>query len=205
MEPSPAFDVSRPSPLRVAGFLVTALGALLAGVSATLTWVTVGIEGAGGLDTPTKGLDIWDGKVVLACAVVMLIAVLVTRMASSLGLRRGAAGLVIAAGLVTLAVGAAFVMTASSRFEPVADDELVASIAQAAGVPEDQVRATFEDSMQQLGAFTEVGPGPYVAIAGGLAGLVGGILVLAWTGRPEETDEPAEDASPTGSDVPNDA
>ncbi len=184
MDRTPRVDASRPSPLRLAGFLTTVAGGLLAGVGATLTWVTVGIEVAEGIDSVTKGIDLWDGQVVLACALVMLIAVLVTRMASSDGLRRSFAAVVIGAGFVTLAVATAFVLSATTRFDPVEDDALVSAIAEASGVPEDQVRASIDDTLEELGAFTTVGPGPYLAIAGGLAGVVGGVLVLAWVSRP---------------------
>jgi hypothetical protein len=114
----------------------------------------------------------------------MLIAVLVTRMTSSDGLRRSFAAAVIGAGFVTLAVATAFVLSATTRFTAVEDDAVVSAIAEASGMPEDQVRASIDDTLEELGAFTTVGPGPYLAIAGGLAGVVGGVLVLAWVSRP---------------------
>lgn len=199
MDRVPTFDASRPSPLRLAGFLATVVGALLAGVGATLTWVTVGIEVAEGIDTDTKGVDVWDGQVVLACAVIMLIAVLVTRMTSSDGLRRSFAAVVIGAGFVALAVATAFVLSATTRFDPIEDDALVSAIAEAAGVPEDQVRASIDETLEELGAFTTIGPGPYLAIAGGLAGVVGGVLVLAWANRPWDSDRAAGGDLPGGS------
>jgi hypothetical protein len=197
-----ALDASGPSPLRLAGFLVTATGALLAGVGATLTWVTVGIEVAEQISTVTKGTDVWDGVVVLICALVMLVAVLATRMATSSRLRRAAATLVIGAGFIAFSVAGAFAMTASSRFEPVADDTLIAAIARAAEVPEDQIRATIDDVIDEVGAFTRVGPGPYLAIAGGLAGVIGGVLVLSWASKTPDVVEPAGADAPAGSDGP---
>lgn len=198
MDRAPALDASRPSPLRLAGFLVTVLGALLSGIAATLTWVTVGIEVAEALNTPTKGVDITDGRVVLACAVVMLVAVLATRVVSSPTVRRAAAGLVIVAGVVTFAIGGAFVMTASSRFDPVQDEEIVSAVAGALGATEDEVRGFLEESLEELRPFTEVGPGPYLAIAGGLIGAFGGVLVLAWTTRRPDAPEPTGDEASAG-------
>jgi hypothetical protein len=203
MEPFPTLDTSRPSPLRLAGFFLTVLGALLAGIGATMTWVTVGIEAADELDSVTKGVDIWDGRVVLACAVVMLLSVLGTRIVSSDGGRRTFASIVIAAGFVSLAVATAFVMTATTRFDPVEDDQLVSAIAEASGVSADQVRASLDDTLAELGTFTQVGPGPYLAIAGGLAGVIGGVLVLSWANRPQDALEPAEGGTPAGSDDPD--
>lgn len=203
MGPSAAFDDARPDPLRVAGFLVTAAGALLAGVGATLIWVTVGIEVAEGIDTVTRGIDVWDGVVVLVCAVLTLIAVLATRMATSPRVRRAGATLVIAAGFVALSVSAAFVLTASTRFEPVDDDTLIAAIARAAGIPEDQVRATVQDTLDEVGAFTRIGPGPFLAIIGGLTGVIGGVLVLSWAGRTSDVDVSAGASAPSDTDGPD--
>jgi apolipoprotein N-acyltransferase len=189
MEPSTEPDASA-SGLRSAGFIVTVLGALLAGVGAALTWVTVGIETVDALDTVTKGLDVWDGIVVLVCAVAMLVGVLASRLVSSGSARRGFGALVIAAGFVALSVAGAFVMTATTRFDPVDDDRLVAAIAEAAGVPPSEVQASIDETLGELGAFTRIGPGPYLAIAGGLAGAIGGVLVLAWASRVPDPPDP---------------
>jgi hypothetical protein len=193
MESSPTLDLSNPDPLRVAGFLTTVFGALVAGVGATLTWVTVGIEAAAEVDSVTKGVDVWDGRVVLGCAVAMLVAVLVTRMAGSPMVRRSAAAAVIVAGIVCLVVGGAFLGMASSRFDPVDDERLASAIADATGVPIDQVTATLGDVVDELGAHTELGVGPYLAIVGGLAGAIGGVLVLTWTTRQEPEPDEGDD------------
>lgn len=181
MEPSssPALDVSRPEPLRLVGFLVTVAGALLAGIGSVLTWLTTGFAG---LESPVKGTDLWEGSVVLACAVVMLVAVLVTRLAASGGLRRVAAVAVIVAGLVALGVAASFWLTGNDE-EPQLDDASVTAIAEASGLSEDEVRERVSASLEELDAFSEVGPGPAVAALGGLAGALGGVLVLAWVVR----------------------
>lgn len=183
MEPAPAFDTSRPSPLRLAGFLVTVLGALLAGIGAAGTWVTVGISGQGQLDSVTKGTDRWEGKVVLACAAVMLVGVLGTRMVRSHQARAAVAGLVALAGLASAGVGGWFMATASSRFSPVADASIAEKLAGVLGKPVDQVSTELQQVVEKLGGFTTVGTGPKLALAGGVLGLIGGILVLRWTSR----------------------
>lgn len=202
MEPAPALDASRPSPLRLAGFLVTVIGALLAGIGAAGTWVTVGISGQGQLDSVTKGTDAWEGKVVLACAVVMLVGVLGTRMVRSRGARAAVAVLVAVAGLAASAIGGWFLATASSRFSPVADASIAAKLAEVLGKPVDQVSTELQQVVEKLGGFTTVGIGPKLALAGGVLGLIGGILVLRWTSRAAVgTPEPAEDDAPTGSET----
>jgi apolipoprotein N-acyltransferase len=199
METSRALDVSRPEPLRVAGFLVTVTGALLAGIGSVLTWLTTGFAG---LESPSKGTDLWEGSVVLACAVVMLVAVLVTRMAASGGLRKAAAAIVIVAGLVILGVAGSFWLT-SKDDEPALDAASVAAIAEAADLTEDEVRTRFRESLDELGVFSEVGPGPGVAALGGLAGAIGGVLVLAWVvRRPDDADGEPGGAETAPSEVP---
>jgi len=202
MEPAPALDASRPSPLRLTGFLLTVVGALLAGIGAVGTWVTVGISGQGQLDSVTKGTDIWEGKVVLACAAVMLVGVLVTRMVHGRGARRAFAALVAMAGLAAAGIGAWFLATASSNYSPVDSAAIADKLAQVLDVPTDQAAADLQKVVDKLGGFTTIGTGPKLALLGGVLGLVGGILVLMWTSRTASgTPEPAEDDAPTGSET----
>lgn len=169
--------------LRVAGFLTTALGALLAGIGAVLTWVTVGIEGQAQLDTRSPGIDLVDGVVVLVGAGAMLIAVLASRLAGTRTARRVSAVVCLVAGLVVMATAGAFLLTANSRFDPVSSDELIGAIAMDTGVPIAEVREQLDAILDDLGGFTEIGPGPSVALVGGLLGAVGGVLILAWVMR----------------------
>jgi hypothetical protein len=192
MEPSPTLDVSRPSPLRLASFVVVVLGAVLAGVGAVQTWVTVGIANLPQLDSPTKGTDVWQGRVVLACAVVLLGCVIASRLVRG-GVRTVMGVLVVAAGGVCVAVAGAFIATASSTYSAIDDQALVAAIARATGATADQVRAK---ACATLGCTTTVGNGPWLAVVGGALGLVGGILVLAWAARVDPG--PSRDASEPG-------
>jgi len=62
MEAEPRMDASAPSPLRLAGFGLTALGALVIGVGVVLTWVSVGLSSSQG-NVPTQGIDTNQGKI----------------------------------------------------------------------------------------------------------------------------------------------
>src|SRR5438093_8045658 len=93
MEPS----ASESEPLRLAGFACTAVGALLIGVGAATTWATVTIGSVGGSQLPagappgglgsslppipTKGTDTIEGKIALACALIILVSILLIRIA----------------------------------------------------------------------------------------------------------------------------
>ena len=166
---------SSPSPrLRLAGFVCAALGALLAGAATMLTWVLPSVKDLPPELVPTYfGIDLPDGLVVLALAVVIVIAVLVARVGGAARGRRGAAIVVIVASFIVIGVSGAAIVTASSRFEPTVVDDVLAIAAPDGATP--QQRADVE-------AFVEVkvGIGPWLALAGGVLAFAGGIMTLAW-------------------------
>src|SRR5687768_206505 len=83
--------------LRAIGFLVTVGGALAAGIGAMLTWVSVSLPGT--IPVMYIGVDLVEGTIALALAVVALVAVLASRIAATGSARRGAAVVVMVAGI----------------------------------------------------------------------------------------------------------
>lgn len=158
-------DASTPSSLRLAGFVCSMVGAILIGVGATTTWITVGIGAGGNADTVIPGTDMIDGVVALVCAVAVLVGVLGTRMASRPGARKMLASVAIAAGFVAFAIGGAFLLVGPSR----------SAVLDAVGMPVSDFEAN--------GGFRELGPGPYLVLLGGILAFVGGVLSLAWASR----------------------
>ena len=203
VEPAPALNVSRPSALRLLGFLLLAAGALLAGIASVLTWVTVGLRQEPQVSPQIPGLDTIDGKIVLGAAVVMLVGVIATRVVSPAA-RKAVAFVVLVAAVAVIVVAGAFLVRASDRFEAVDSDVLVQKIAEVTGQPVDSVRRQMEQVVTQLGGFTDVGPGPWLALAGGVLGAAGGVLVVAWSRRttaydatmPGATTEPGAKTDP---------
>jgi Tryptophan-associated transmembrane protein (Trp_oprn_chp) len=192
MEPAPAMNVSRPSALRLWGFVLAAVAALLAGIASALTWVTVGLRDQASVTSDIRGLDIVDGKIVLGAAVVILVGVVSTRLVAPRARTIVAAGVLVAA-IVVLVVAAAFLLRASDRFEAVDSDVLVQKIAEATGEPVDAVRPRMEEVVAKLGGFTDLELGAWLALAGGVVGTVGGVLVVAW-GRRTAVPEAGADA-----------
>ena len=156
-------------------------GALVAGLGSLTTWVTVGIRDVP-IDSVFRGTDIPDGRIVLASAIAMLGAVLVSRLLRTPAARKAVAAVVIAGGVLCVGMAGAFVVTATSRFEPANSEAL----ADALDVTEAELMAML-DAEGVLG-FTEVGAGPYLALLGGVLGVLGGVLVLAWASRTDATE-----------------
>ena len=100
-----ALDVSRPTPLRLFGFLFTAVGGLLIALGSLLTWATVGIvsDTEGVFDSAIHGIDRAEGAATLAMGVAILIGLVALRVVASHAARRAVALLitVCAAGSTT--------------------------------------------------------------------------------------------------------
>jgi hypothetical protein len=113
----------------------------------------------------------------------VLIGLAVTRLASSPLARRVAAGAVVAASFVAFAVAGAALVTAPARVEQTAVDDILAELDPSGNATEEQ-RSEIEDLVT-----APLAPGPFVVAGGGLAGIVGGVLLLSWASRSEEPSQ----------------
>lgn len=194
MEATPHMDTSRPSNLRLAAFGLTALGALAIGVGSILTWVTVGFsdQNLAPLTSATRGTDVRDGKITLACAVATLILVIASRLVSDT-VRAVLAGVVIVAGGLATAVAAMFIRSAPTDYPPIDSEALVAKIAAYLQKTPDEIRAALAGVATKLGPYTRVGAGPWVVLGGGVMVVVGGILTVRWAARLSATHVAADE------------
>jgi Tryptophan-associated transmembrane protein (Trp_oprn_chp) len=182
MEATPRMDTSRPSNLRLAAFALTAFGALVIGVGSILTWVTVGFANLGAISSASRGTDLRDGKITLACAVVTLILVLASRLVSDTA-RAVIAGIVVVAGALAAGLAGWFIRSAPTNYPPIDSEAIVANLAAQYGKAPDEIRATLASQVGQLGGYTHVGAGPWVTLIGGLMVVVGGVLTVRWAAR----------------------
>jgi Tryptophan-associated transmembrane protein (Trp_oprn_chp) len=155
---------------RMGGFLVASVGALVMGVGATTTWITVGIPNEPA-HTAIRGVDLTDGVIVLLCAVAVLAGVFATRIAGSSSGRQVLAALVAIAGLIAVSIGSAFLIGGRDRD----------AVVKALGVP--------RELWPQFGAFRTFGPGAILVVIGGLLGILGGVLTLAGSRREAEAQD----------------
>jgi hypothetical protein len=190
MEAAPRLDTSRPSNLRLAAFALTALGALLMGLGSLLRWVTVGIADQASLRTVSPGTDLSAGKITLGAAVFVLVLLIVSRFVADL-VRLVIAIVMIAAGALCTALAVWFIIAAPDHYSPVDDERLVSLLAQATGKSVEDVRQALAQVIDQLGGYTHVGPGPWIAAVGGILVIAGGLLTLRWVQR-LRSDVPGE-------------
>ncbi len=178
---SAVLDVSRPTPLRLWGFIFTALGGLLIALGAISDWATVVFLGRFP-DSASPGIDLAEGKVVLGLGVLILVAIVALRIARTAAVRRLIAAGIFVAALVSLAVGVVDIARADDRFGGYAVDQLAERLSKDSGVSLEKARADVEATIEQEGSI-DIGLGLWMVLAGGGLGLVGGLLDLAWVGQ----------------------
>ena len=177
VETAPRLDASRPTPLRAGGFALTVLGAVLLGIGAVGTWITVGIPNESA-HSSFRGTELADGRVVLTCAFVVLVAILASRPVRSRRTRYALAAVTVIAGLVGALVSAAFLRDGKDR------GAVLAGIGIA------------RDLWIRFGVFRDLGAGPYLALAGGLLCVAGGILTFWWARRLPQPARVPDEVSP---------
>ena len=195
--PSEIVSTVRPTRLRLAGFLCLAWGAVLAGIGATREWAVVGFPGdeLGAVDVSWKGTDAWEGKVVLFCAVVALIALLAMRLTRSRATRRALAILMVVVGLACAILPILDGVDARDRFGGDRGvDRMAEVLAGQLELPEDIVREQLADQFE-LQLRVVVGPGLWLSAIGGLLLFVGGVLSLMWIRQREAAASPAQSQS----------
>ncbi len=179
---SAVLDVSRPTPLRLLGFVCTALGGVLIAWGAISDWATVVFLGAGFRDSATPGADVAEGRVALALGVVMLISIVALRVVTSTVARRSIALGVCVAAAVALGIGIVDLVRAEERFGDYAVEEIASDVSRQQGIPIAEARLAVQAVVDDDGSI-EVGLGLWSVLAGGAVGLVGGLLDLAWVGQ----------------------
>ena len=190
MEPTPAASSSDPTRL---SFLLSVVGALVAGVGATRPWTLVS-----GFVTPSRGIDYTEGLVVLLLAAAILVSALAARQGRSGRARRSAALVTIVAAALIIGIGVYAALTLPARVRTQEIDNGVAD-GVAHGFDAQAVRVQLEGSVS-----VDRQDGIWWCIAGGALGLAGGILTLRWAkgAGSADPDASAGTGEPTPADGP---
>jgi MFS family permease len=194
---SAVLDVSKPTPLRLFGFLFTALGGLLMALGSISDWATVVFLGQSFKDSATPGIDLPEGKAVLALGILMLVAIVAMRLARTIGARRVLATGICIAAAAAISVAAYDVVRADERFGDYSVDRVATGLSQATGLSLEQARNEVESYIEREGSI-DVGSGLWLVLGGGALGLVGGLLDLAWVSQ-QRLRAAGEDEAPTPS------
>ena len=171
--------VVKPSPLRLWGFLLTAIGGALIAFGSIENWATITLGGSSENAVPTKGIDLWQGKVTVVLGAMTVIGILALRFVRPE--RRNMVGILLTvAGLVCLGIAVWCLVSLESVIHGTGIDALVKRVADVLGMSEVQARQAVLRTMQQKGIDVRAQTGLWMAAAGGLLATVGGFVDLAW-------------------------
>ena len=169
MEARPRMDLSRPSAVRLWGFVLSVGGAFIAVIGALRPWVTIQ-----GQITSSRGVDDSFGIVILVAAGVVLVCTIGIRLAGA------RVPLAIVALLASIAIVVAAVLAwrlLPGRVEQDERDQAVAA-GQAMGLPQEVL-----DALGDQVITVDLGSGVAIAALGGAIAVVGGVLTLRWAHR----------------------
>jgi hypothetical protein len=183
--------IERPTSIRLWGFVLTVGGGALMAVGSLLTWTSVDYRG---ISSATVGVDLKPGVVCLALGVLAILALLALRVVHSIPLRRAISVGVVAAGLIAIALGIREVAIKDHLLFSGLRDFANAFHAQN-GLPAKDLAARIKADLQKSGS-VKVGIGLWLAIAGGVITLVGGVLDLMWVRSRAQAHAHAYDAPP---------
>jgi hypothetical protein len=171
--------------LRALGFATTAAGALIAGIGATIVWISIGFRSdvQGVLDSEFAGTDLAEGIAVLVLATGTLIALVAVRLARGRA-RASAATAIVILGVAIVLLPAWVAIRAEDR----AIDEAAGVIAAASDIPADEAADRIRTE-PELALDVETS-GVAVPIAGGAIVVLGGAMFLRWLRRIERMASP---------------
>jgi hypothetical protein len=186
-DPAPANSSwERPPILRLASFAATSLGGLLVGLGALLDWgsVTVRIPGTTGnaLSSDVPGVDLAEGKIVLILGFALLVIGVVMRGISSGATARILGWVIVAASIAATGIALLDVVRKDSAFNSGAQDT-AHRVAATTGLPYDDLLARIQKYL-----VVDLKLGIYLVIVGGILGLIGGLLGIAWVSRRDRSE-----------------
>ncbi len=170
--------VVKPSPLRLWGFLLTVIGGALVAFGSIGNWAAITLGGGTVNVVPTKGIDVWQGKVTLILGVAIVIAILALRFVRPE--RRNAMAIAITvAGLAALALGLWALLALKSVVQDTGVDALV-KIFVGLGISATKAREQVLRTMSRQGIAVKAQVGLWMTVAGGVLAMAGGFVDLAW-------------------------
>lgn len=171
--------VVRPSPLRLWGFLLTVAGGALLAFGSLSDWAAVSLGGSAEAAVPTKGIDVWQGKVTLALGALIVVGIVMLRFVRP-ERRAPLAIALIVLGLLALGLAAWCTSALDTVVTDTGVDALVQTVVGEFGIAADEARRLIQEAMTEAGVEVQAQTGLWITLAGAILATAGGIVDLAW-------------------------
>lgn len=157
--------------------LFAIVGGVLAAVGSFLAWASVSAAGEG---VSAKGTDGTDGYITLVAGIILILYGVARITGNAMGTKKAMAVIAIAAGLIAGGVAVYDALTAKDRVL----DEAASQVASTAGVSQTEARAFLDQAVDSGQVGISLSFGIFVVVAGGVLGLIGGVMGLRSSGEP---------------------
>lgn len=171
--------VVRPSPLRLWGFILTVVGGALIAFGSIADWAAVSLGGSVVNAVPTKGIDVWQGKLTLLLGALIVLGILALRFIRA-ERRASMAIAIIALAVATLALALWSVTTLRTVVRDSGIDGLVRLIGEELGLSRGEARREVLQVLDSTGIDVRAKLGLWLAVAGGGLAVAGGVVDLLW-------------------------
>ena len=183
---------------------MTVAGGALVAFGSIGNWAAITLGGGTVNVVPTKGIDVWQGKVTLILGALIVIAILALRFVRP-ERRNAVAVAIVVTGLAALALGLWALLALKSVVQDTGVDALV-KILVGLGIPATRARQQVLETMSRQGIAVKAQVGLWMTVAGGVLATAGGFVDVAWVGQKKiagnaiDPDTLSADAEETGSE-----
>jgi hypothetical protein len=174
--------VVKPSPLRLWGFVLTVLGGALLAFGSISDWAAVSLGGSAEAAVPTKGVDLWQGKITLALGALIIVGIVALRFVHP-ARRAPLAITLIVLGVVALGLAVWCIASLDAVVTDTGVDALVDTVVAQLGIPAAQARELVEGAMGSAGVEVQAQSGLWLTFSGAVLATAGGAVDLAWVRR----------------------
>lgn len=180
--------VVRPSPLRLWGFLLTVAGGALMAFGSIGDWAAVSLGGSTENAVPTKGIDLWQGKVTVLVGVLVIVGILALRFVRP-ERRSLLAGGIVALGAIGFAIALWCVIALDSVVRDSGIDALIDLVITQLGLTPAEARRQVLAALGTSGVEVQAQFSLWLTLAGSLLAVAGGFVDLAWVRRKRDAGD----------------
>jgi hypothetical protein len=147
-----------------------------------LDWAAVSLGGSAEAAVPTKGVDLWQGKITLALGALIIVGIVALRFVHP-ARRAPLAITLIVLGVVALGLAVWCIASLDAVVTDTGVDALVDTVVAQLGIPAAQARELVEGAMGSAGVEVQAQSGLWLTLSGAVLATAGGAVDLAWVRR----------------------
>jgi hypothetical protein len=174
--------VVKPSPLRLWGFLLTVVGGALMAFGSIGDWAAVSLGGSTENAVPTKGIDLWQGKVTVLIGALVIVGILALRFVRP-ERRNLLAGGIVVLGAVGFGIALWCVIALDTVVRDSGTDALIELVITQLGLSPAEARSQVIAALGTNGIEVQAQFSLWLTLAGSVLAVAGGFVDLAWVQR----------------------